>query len=191
MLASSMPTPIGCPVKPLVLAIRILVRAFAEGCSERFDLRLGRTTTRWRVGFVREEDRVRCHRMPVQAPRALHLADESIDGLRHVFNVETGPVEGGVCHPSPEQFSIGLNATLRCFGVSLHHEGSGSHTEIKPLRRRSNGSAASSMTLLEDAAPEAANPAPIHDQSSGLVTLSEEMMTTRSARSLPTNPLRC
>ena len=40
------------------------------------------------------------------------------------------------------------------------------------------------MTLLEDAAPEAANPAPIHDQSSGLVTLSDEMMTTRSARSL-------
>ena len=117
------------PREALGVGNQDLVRAFAEGCSERFDLRLGGTTTRWRVGFVREEDRVRCHRMPVQAPRALHLADESIDGLRHVFNVETGPVEGGVRHPGPEQFSIGLNATLRCFGVSLHHEGSGSHTE--------------------------------------------------------------
>ena len=117
------------PREALGVGNQDLVRAFAKGRSERFDLRLSRTTACRRVGFMREEDRVRCHRMPVKTPRALHLTDESIDGLRHVFNVETGPVEGGIRHPGPEQFSIGLNATLRRFGVSLHHEGGGSHAE--------------------------------------------------------------
>ena len=70
-----------------------------------------------------------CRSKPTCAP----LIDESIDGLGHVFNVETGPVEGGICHPGPEQFSIGLNATLRRFGVSFHHEGGGSHAEDQAI----------------------------------------------------------
>ena len=121
------------PRKALGVGNEDLIRAFAKGCSERSDLRLSRTTACRRVGFVREEDRFRCHRMPIKTPRALHLADETIDGLRHVFNVETCPVEGGVGHPGPEQFSVGLNTALRRFGVSLHHKCGGSHAEDEAI----------------------------------------------------------
>ena len=54
----------------------------------------------------------------------------------------------------------------------------------RPFLRRSNGSAASSTTLLVDAAPLAANPDPIHSHKSSPVTSSAEMITTRSHRSV-------
>ena len=54
---------------------------------------------------------------------------------------------------------------------------------MSPLRRRSNGNAVSSTTLLVAAAPDAANPAPIHSHISSPVTSSPEMITTRSTRS--------
>ena len=53
-----------------------------------------------------------------------------------------------------------------------------------PFRRRSKGNAASSMMLLVAAAPEAANPLPIHSHKSSPVTSSAERITTRSTRSL-------
>ena len=54
---------------------------------------------------------------------------------------------------------------------------------MSPLRRLSNGNAASSTTLLVDAAPEAANPLPIHSHSSSPVTSSADRITTLSTRS--------
>ena len=52
---------------------------------------------------------------------------------------------------------------------------------IRPLRLLSNGNAVSSTTLCVEAAPEAANPPPIHSHKSSPVTSSAEIMTTRSA----------
>ena len=54
---------------------------------------------------------------------------------------------------------------------------------MSPLRRRSNGSAVCSTTLPVAAAPEAANPAPIHSHISSPVTSSPEIITTLSTRS--------
>ena len=55
-ITSSMPTPIGWPVKPLVLAITISLARRAEGLAQRHDLGGGAAAAGRRVGLVGHED---------------------------------------------------------------------------------------------------------------------------------------
>ena len=104
-----------------------------EDLAQGRDLR-GRAAAASRgVGLVRHEDRLRCHRLPVDAEAALRGRHEALDDARHVPHVEAGRVEGAVAGLGGEQLHDPAHAALLDRVLALHHEGARPHADERPV----------------------------------------------------------
>ena len=181
---SSSPTPIGWPVKPLVLAITIWSASAPKTRAQRVDLGRGAAAAGRGVGLVRDEDRLGRHRVARRDAARLGLArPASSITPRDVLDVEPRAVEGAVGGDRAEHLADGLRCRARApRRRSRPRAPAAPMPMIMPWRRRSKGSAASSTTSSVAAAPVARKPAPIHSSRWSEVTSSAATTTTRRQR---------
>ena len=134
MLASSMPTHIGWPVK-LVVAIRML--SVLSQRLFRSTLRIERNRHGRRVGFV-QKNTVLGAMYAVQTPCGNSTADESID-VCATYRRRARSVEGG-CHPGASNSAWGWAPRSAASAFRSTTKAAAPYRD-EPLRRRSNGGA--------------------------------------------------
>ena len=105
------------------------VGGITKGVTQRLDFGLSRTAPCRRVCFVREEDGVWGHSVPVKAPTAFHVGDETVHDLADVFNVQARTMVSRIGRGRAEEFSNGLHAALLRFGVTFDDEGRCTHAQ--------------------------------------------------------------
>ena len=180
---SSSPTPIGWPVKPLVLAITMRSACVAE------DLRAARGSRPRRCRRARA-CRSRARRTPSRGAIScaahaarLGLGDELLHDAADVLDVEARAVEGAVRGDRRRAPRRSASCPRSRAAPALSTTSAAAPMpRIIPWRRRSNGSAASSTTSSVAAAPEARKPAPSQPSSVSEVASSAATTTTRRQR---------
>ena len=98
-----------------------------------FDFGLGRTTACWRVGFVREEDRLGSNFMTINAPPLFHRSDEAVDDFTYMFNIQPSSVIGRVCSCGAEEFCDWLNTSLLGFRMTFNDKRSSTHSQNESI----------------------------------------------------------
>ena len=183
MLASSIPTAIGWPVKPLVFAITSLSvlwvnvsrKARTSDCAE--PPRAG-VYVSWEKNTVSAAMSCRSifQRCSISVMKLSTVSATWSTSNRVPWKAEFAVV-------APSNSAIGCTPRSSASEFRSTTNAAAPIPRMRPFLRRSNGSAVSSTTLLVAAAPDAAKPPPIHSHKSSPVTSSADMMTTRSTLS--------
>ena len=106
-----------------------LIRGVAEDVTQGMDLRRGAAAARGRVGFVRNEHRLRRDLMAGNAAVRFGLGDQILHHLADVLDIETRAVERAVGRHRAQHFADGLNSAFARGFRALHHQGRGAHAD--------------------------------------------------------------
>ena len=129
-MTSSIPTPIGWPVNPLVLAMTISLRRVAEHATQRGHLGRRAAASRRRVGLVRHEHRLAAPcawRFKPEA--ALGRGDEALHRRATWSTSRRVRVERAVARLARQHLDDAAHAALLDGILALHHERARAHAE--------------------------------------------------------------
>ena len=89
-----------------------LIRGVAEDATQSVDLCRGASASRWRVGLVGNEDRMRRDLMTFNAAVRFGLRDQVLHDLADVVDIETRAMESAIRRHRAQHFTDGLDAAF-------------------------------------------------------------------------------
>ena len=104
-----------------------LVRAVAEDATQCVDLRRGAPATRWRVGFVGDENQFRRDLTACNAATRFSFGHQVLHHLADVLDIEASTVKRAIGGHRAQHFADGLDSALSRGIQTLNYQGGGAH----------------------------------------------------------------